>query len=470
MSKTRVTKAGFSIKREHLGKPQLDDGSQVAVIGSGPAGSFFSYFLLDLASRVGLDIAVDLYEPRDFSLPAPGGCNMCGGIVSESLVQALATDGIILSRRVVQRGISSYVLHMDVGKVLIDTPLKEKRIAAVTRGSGPRDIKVMRWDSFDGYLQKMAVQKGANLIDQRVSAVEIKNGRPYLKTRQGISKGYDLLAVAGGVNSPVTKMFNKLPIDYQPPVSSKTFICEYYVGGKVLNQVLGSSMHVFLLDIPRLEFAAIIPKGDYATVCMIGEDIDEELIHAFLESSEVKQMMPPDWQIGSRSCNCFPRISVKNAVHPFADRIVFVGDSGVTRLYKDGIGAAFRTAKAAASTAVFQGISAEDFKEHYLPVCQAIDRDNSIGRLNFLVTAQIKKFQFARRALLNMTTQEQSKEGRARRMSMVMWDLFTGSAPYQEIFMRTLHPMFLFQFTANILRSIWYLFTHPGQKDLAGRK
>jgi len=33
-------------------------------------------------------------------------------------------------------------------------------------------------------------------------------------------------------------------------------------------------MHVFLLDIPRLEFAAIIPKGDYATVCLLGEDIE----------------------------------------------------------------------------------------------------------------------------------------------------------------------------------------------------
>ncbi len=28
-------------------------------------------------------------------------------------------------------------------------------------------------------------------------------------------------------------------------------------------------------------------------------------------------------------------------------------------------------------------------------------------------------------------------------MSMVMWDLFTGSAPYGEVFLRTLHPAFL---------------------------
>jgi len=67
----------------------LEDGSQVAVIGGGPAGSFFSYFLLDMAERVGLDIGVDIYEPRDFTRSGPAGCNMCGGIVHESVVQIL---------------------------------------------------------------------------------------------------------------------------------------------------------------------------------------------------------------------------------------------------------------------------------------------------------------------------------------------------------------------------------------------
>ncbi len=45
---------------------QLHDGSRVGVIGGGPAGSFFSFFLLDTAKRVDLDIHVDIYEPRDF--------------------------------------------------------------------------------------------------------------------------------------------------------------------------------------------------------------------------------------------------------------------------------------------------------------------------------------------------------------------------------------------------------------------
>jgi len=125
------------------GSPEmrLRDGSRIAVMGGGPAGSFFTTFLLDMAERVGLDVSVDVFEPRNFTQPAPTGCNMCGGIISESLVQNLAAEGVNLPETVVQRGIDSYMLHTDVGSVRIETPLQEMRIAAVYRGSGPRDIK-----------------------------------------------------------------------------------------------------------------------------------------------------------------------------------------------------------------------------------------------------------------------------------------------------------------------------------------
>ena len=45
---------------------KLKDGSRVGIIGGGPAGSFFSYFLMDIASRVGLELNIDIYEPRNF--------------------------------------------------------------------------------------------------------------------------------------------------------------------------------------------------------------------------------------------------------------------------------------------------------------------------------------------------------------------------------------------------------------------
>jgi len=35
-----------------------------------------------------------------------------------------------------------------------------------------------------------------------------------------------------------------------------------------------------------------------------------------------------------------------------------------------------------------------------------------------------------------------------------MWDMFTGSAPYKEIFTRTLNPEFIFTFIGHLLGSL----------------
>ena len=272
--------------------------------------------------------------------------------------------------------------------------------------------------------------------------------------RKGDPQTYDLVTISVGVNSASRKLFNNLNFDYQLPKTTKTFIQEYYLGEDQIQEVLGSSMHVFLLDIPRLEFAAIIPKGDYVSVCLLGEDIDKELIENFMSSQEVRGVFPPAWDFDARSCNCSPRINISGAAQPFDDRIVFIGDSGVTRLYKDGIGAAYRTAKSAATTAVLQGISAKDFKEHYWPACRKIETDNMIGQVMFLVTRVIQGQKIARRAVLRMTADEQTDRGSKKRMSMVLWDMFTGSAPYREIFVRTLNPAFLARLVGDLAISV----------------
>jgi len=422
----------------------------VAVLGGGPAGSFFAYFLFELAERLGLAIEIDIFEPRDFTRPAPHGCNMCGGIISESLVQHLAAEGINLPQTVVQRGIEAYVLHTDVGSVRIETPQDEMRIGSVYRGSGPRDIKDTRWESFDGYLQQLARDKGARLIAERVNTVRIEDGRPELHTRGSEPRRYDLLAVAAGINAGAAKLFEGLDFGYAPPATTKTFIREYLLGEEAIATTLGGAMHVFLLDLPGLEFAALVPKGDYVSVCLLGEEINDELIATFLSNESVRGCFPPDWKFEARSCQCSPRIAISGASHPYADRIVFVGDCAETRLYKDGIGAAYRTAKLAARTAVFEGISAAAFAEHYAPLLTEIRRDNRVGAFTFALTRVVQRLTFARRAIVRMVMCEQRRSGGGQRMSGVLWDMFTGSASYTSVFWRTLHPAFLLQLLWNL--------------------
>lgn len=443
--------AGAATKPGNL---RLTNGSRVAVIGGGPAGSFFAYFLLDMTERAGFKVDVDIYEPRDFSVTGPKGCNMCGGIVSESLVQTLAAEGIDLPPNVVQRGIDSYMLHMDVGRVQIETPLQEKRIAAVHRGPGPRDIKERKWDSFDDYLLNLAVKKGARRVRKKVENVSPIDGGLEVLTKDQERQKYDLVTVAVGVNSTALKFLEQCDVPYKSPRTTKTMICEYHLGLETLQRCMGNSMHVFLLDIPRLEFAAIVPKGEYATVCLLGDDIDKELIRSFLNSPEVKSCFPSDWNPDTPSCQCRPRMNIWGSEKPFGDRIVYIGDCGVTRLYKDGIGAAYRTAKAAAGAAVFQGISAVDFRKHYLPRCKAIARDNRVGMFTFSFTGLIQKIRPAGRGLWSMVFREQEGRDGPRRMSQVMWDLFTGSASYGSVLKRTLHPVFLLNLLRNFLSPV----------------
>jgi len=453
-------------QRKNSSSLVLDHGSRVAVIGGGPAGSFFSYFLLDMAERIGLKIHVDIYEPRDFNVAGPAGCNMCGGVIYESLVQSLAVEGINLPTTVVQRGIEYNMLHLDIGSVQIQTPRHEKRIATIFRGAGPRGLNEFNSGGFDGYLMQAAVAKGARHIHSRVSNVgwftdanttETENKLVQIKAQGAAFQTYELLAVTSGVNTAILKHFCDLDFGYQPPRTTKLLVRDYYLGEEVVSNNLGPVFHAFLLDIPGLDYGAIIPKGKYVTVCLLSShgDLDAGVMETFLNDPAVKRALPPEFSPANHACHCGPRINVMGCAQPFGDRIVFIGDSGVSRLYKDGIGAAYRAAKIAASTAVFQGISANDFKRHYLPFCRRMDFDNRIGKLLFRAISQVQKMQFARRAVLRMVSDEQQGKANAERgMSMVMWDMLTGGALYREVLKCVLHPAFWTRFLWNISVSL----------------
>lgn len=430
---------------------QLDDGARVAVIGGGPAGAFFAYFLLEMASRAGRQIDVDIYEPRDFKQAGAHGCNGCAGIVSERLVQMLAADGIDLPATVVQRNIDSYVVHMDAGSAPIMPPRPGARIAAVYRGAGPRDLRQPGWTGLDAYVLGLAVQQGARVIRQRVSDVSWLDGRPVLSNEPDGATPYDLLAVTTGVNSAVLKLFSEITPGYEPPQTSKTFIREYFLGAATVDATLGNAIQVFLLDIPGLEFGMLIPKGEYVTACLLGEELGNDLMQQFLAAPEVRRCLPPGVTLEKPSCQCAPRINVLGARQPYGERIVFIGDSASTRLFKDGIGSAYRTAKTAAAAAIQHGVAAEDFRRHYLPACRAIEHDNQVGRLIFAVVSQLRQRRFARTAILQTILDEQGQPGPLRAMSAVQWDMYTGSGSYRQILLRMLHPAFVW----SLIRGGW---------------
>ena len=434
----------------------LQDGSKIAVIGGGPAGSFFTYFALDFAERLGLDISVDIYEPKDFNCAGPKGCNNCGGIVSESLIQALATEGVVLSSDVIRRGIESYTLHLEQGSTVIETPFNEQRIAAMFRGIGPLGADGKDGGSFDNYLLDLCKKSGAIVIHEAVtSAIRTADGVT-LSTKSKQKARYDLVVGAVGLNAKALDIFESICPSFVPPETTKTYISEFKMDPELIDKHFGNSMHVFLLNLPHIKFGALIPKGRFVTLVLLGNDIDKEIAASFVHSDAVRKLFPPEVNLDEITpCKCFPSINVKGAKLAYDDRVVLVGDSASSKLYKNGVGAAYITGKAAANTALFNGISAAAFKKHYQPVCTNLERDNVLGKFIFSVTGIIQKSHLLKSAMLGLVIKEQGKKNQNRRMSSVLWDTFTGSAAYKNIFLRFMNPLLLIPFIWSIIKSMF---------------
>ena len=437
----------------------LDDGARIAVLGGGPAGSFFSIFALKLANKMGMDIDLTIYEHKSFLNDGPGSCNMCAGVISESLVQLLAIEGIFLKPPIVQRAIKSYCFQTISGNVLLHSPSGQRGIATVYRGGGPIKDKTSEGKggrdftkvSFDDFLLDCAEKEGAKIIHKKIDKVEMLNGRPGVFSNGEKLSDADLVVGAFGVNAKTAQVFEGLDIGYTSPSVIKAYQSEINIGGPNVSSYFGDDIHIFLINQPDVKFSAITPKGSYVTISMLGKDVSKQTVVDFLNYPVVKERFPEEWDVPDAFCRCVPKINVKAAGKPFANRVVIIGDASATRLYKDGIGSAYMTAKAAANTAILYGVGKTDFYKNYYPVCRKIKRDNAFGNLLFLITDTVNKFSIFREAILNVARQEQKNPKLGYKCSTILWDMFTGSKPYTDIFIRSFNPQLLLRFLGNII-------------------
>jgi len=415
----------------------LQNGAQIAVVGGGPTGSFFSIFALKMAKMIEKSVQVTIYEPKDFTRDGPIGCNKCGGIISELLVQNLAVEGINLPDSVVQRGINSYKLHTQYGNVYIETPSQEKTIATVYRGGGPRGIIGSEKESFDRFLLDLAIQEGAVHDHEKVDRIEYRNNRPVLFSKDKMMQEPDLVVGALGVKSQTFKIFEEMGFGYRKPETVTAAIAEIWMDKNVISERFGTSVNLFLLPLKDIKFAAIIPKGTYVTVCILGKNIDHNTVNVFIDHPVVQSVLPGKgtYEI---ACRCLPKMNIRAPEIAFTDRVVLCGDAGSTRLFKDGLGAAYIMGKAAAKTAILYGVSKDAFRENYEPVYKNIMIDNRYGRVLFAVTDLHKKYKILTNGMLGVVRKEQSDPNYPKRLSSMLWDMFTGNERYRNIFFRSM--------------------------------
>jgi flavin-dependent dehydrogenase len=401
---------------------RLVNGNRVVIVGGGPAGSFTALHLLNFAAQAHLELDIVILEPRDFTQPGPKGCNKCAGILSSTLLNNLKSLELDIPHDVIQAELTNYTLHLSDFTITLQKPDSGRRIASVYRGSGPRLGKPGLTKSFDGWLLGQAIERGACL--ERIRAQVIEPGeRPKIITNQGQEIEADLVVLASGVNSrnPLGAAWN-----YKPPRTETMAQDEI----PVTEDLLDSSVHIFFDYPPGLIFGCVIPKGHYANVSLLGHGLGSKSVGDFLEGHALDKLLIPGMSL---LCGCSPKVAVSSAKGYFGDRMVAVGDAAVTRLYKDGIGAAFITAQSATRTIVQRGISRHDFATSYHPVCRRIAIDNSYGKLLFsawnFTRHSPKFFGIWKRVLLSEAELPPSQQVH----SQVLWSMFTGDESYRQI-------------------------------------
>jgi flavin-dependent dehydrogenase len=414
---------------------RLKEGDRIGIIGGGPAGSFTALHLLRGGADRGLPLEVLIFEPRKFHMPGPEGCNRCAGILSARMLNDLDTIGISLPDEVIQTDIKAYSIHLNHEMVQINQPDPESRIVSIYRGGGPRLQKHGSVSSFDQFLLAQACSLGAQHIPSRVTDVRWDQGPVIYTARETFP--VELVVLATGINShsPLGETFG-----YQPPRSEIMAQDEF----QLPDSWPEDRVSAYFQKPEGLIFGALIPKGHYVNISLLGQGLATDAISEFIEAHGLGQ----DFRsLGDSLCGCTPRIAVSCAGRYYGDRWVAVGDAAVTRLYKDGIGSAFSTAKQAAHTALHLGISRRSFHAGYQPLCREISRDNVYGRILFRFWTWVLGMPALSHAWIEVLRAETASRESHDNHARILWGMFTGSETYRELFRRlmqveTLLPLY----------------------------
>ncbi len=426
----------------------LKDGSKIAIIGGGPGGSFFAHFASRYAKEAGIDVSIKIYDRKSFCQRGPRGCNMCAGVISENLFNNLEDEGINIADFCVQREIEGYCFQTQDESVVLHHPVPGHipKIVTVFRGNGPLQSVHDGNISFDDYLLDHVKEQGVEINFDIVKDFKLpaRKGEPVkVISGEGDSKSefeVDLVVGAFGVNTGMMEKVGNMGFGYKPPKTVRTCQCEIMLSREYIEKTFGNNIFVFALGKSELKFASITPKADYVTVNLVGrKDLTRNNLIDFLNHPTVKKLMPAKWRIPNNFCMCISKIPITYAKHPFADRMVVLGDASISRSYKSGIESAFNMAKMSANTAFKNGVSAKSFMNDYFkPAKRLLARDNFYG----IVMLKINDYISSNRQLANSQVKlvkSSDDKKTASQINDILWNMLTGNVPYKEIFVKAMN-------------------------------
>jgi flavin-dependent dehydrogenase len=442
-----------------LGSLQNDDA--VAIVGGGPAGSFFAIYLLWEAKRLNRHLDVVIVEKRgpvEFSAGGvqQRGCSFCAGGISPRLHEILEEHDLVVPDEIIQGRFDHVWIQGQWKNFRLRVPKGEK-MYAVFRGSLP-SRRSGRLGGFDGFLLGEAVKEGARILYGEVEAIAYTSrGLPGLTVRtqsgERVSLDASFVTIATGINAhcgfdyrddPLIASVRRLNPAFVPGKSRKAFILELDVGEDYLERNLRREIYFIEYGSKHLalEHAALIPKGRFLTIAMIGKCVDEavlprdgqQIVHNFLTLPQIERILPGLEASAPLACACAPRMTVTTARSPFGDRFAFIGDAVGTRLNKDGLYSAHVTARRLAQTVLHDGIDKQALARGYGKAIKWLAKDNRCGRMVFGVS----RVAFSTPVVGRITYQAFATECKvrdegSRPLSVVLWKIASGTADYGEI-------------------------------------
>ena len=428
----------------------LKDGSKIAIVGGGPAGSLFAYFALKNAKQKGIKVDITIFEGKSFCQKGPRGCNMCPGVISEKLYGDLKENALLPPDRCVQKEINGYYFHTHDGCVEVKNPnpSADKKILTVFRGDGPMFSSQSISTSFDDFLLSRVEGMGANISSDIVSNIILpSNKKEQAKIYFGKKGSWrvmnaDLVVGAFGLNTGMLEKVKRMGIGYVPPKTVRACQAEIYVGSSNGSKYSDSWIHVFSLGIKQITYASFTPRGDYLTVTLVGNaDLNKAHLIEFLNHPIVRRTFPQEgWKLPKNFCICFPKINITQARHPFDDRFVVVGSAGISRYYKHGIESAFTTSRMAANSAFESGVSGNAFRtSYYKPAMKLLGSDSRYGRWVFGLNDYITSRKNISAGYFSFLKSEKKKPV-AKIQLEFLWNMFTGSISFKELFIKVFDP------------------------------
>jgi flavin-dependent dehydrogenase len=397
---------------ERLGK--------VVVIGGGPAGASCALTLLHGVRERSHELEVTVLEPKHFGRQY----NQCAGVVTPAEVDGLlGAWGLELPSGLIQRFVRGFVLHAEHDQLEL---LAE---------AGAAPSCAIRRVQLDEFLLGEVARAGGRVVPDRMTDLEVAENGVIVYT-EGRTFHADLVIGGFGLDPGAAAMF-ALRTGYRPPPCIGTLVTKLHPAGlEPIEGLLQDRIHAFLPRLPRVEFGALIPKGNHISAVVAGRGVTEHDMRTFLALPQVSGVLPGHGTWGDCFRGAFP---VGLARHYWDNRTsgppryLMVGDAaGLVRPFKGGgIHTALVTGRCAALSLLEQGASARACAA-YVAECRELRADVWYGRVLRALVALVSG-PFHLEAILARARHEPN----LRRM---LYGLVSGRTSYQRIFREQLTP------------------------------